>query len=179
MSRIGKLPVNIPQGVKVQVAKDSFTVEGPRGRLEQNYLPFVSFRTEGSVVEVARSSDSKQARSLHGLYRNLLNNMVIGVSQGFEKVLTIHGVGYRAEMKGKELLLNLGFSNQITYVIPQGVEMQVDNQTRLVIKSIDKILLGQVAADIRSMRPPEPYKGKGIRYENEYIRRKEGKAGIK
>lgn len=179
MSRIGKLPVEIPQGVKVNIAKGSFSVEGPKGKLTQDYRPLVSFKTEGSFVEVLRKNESKEARSLHGLYRKLLDNMVIGVSRGFEKILLINGVGYRAEIKGKELLLNLGFSNQISYVVPQGIEIEVENQTRVIIKGIDKALLGQAAADIRSIRPPEPYKGKGIRYENEYVRRKEGKAGIK
>ena len=179
MSRIGKLPVEIPQGVKVSIGKGSFTVEGPKGKLTQEYRSVISFKTRGSAVDVLRNNESKQAKSLHGLYRKLLDNMIVGVSRGFEKVLLINGVGYRAEIQGKELLLNLGFSNQISYVIPQGIEMLVENQTRVIIKSIDKVLLGQTAADIRSIRSPEPYKGKGIRYENEYIRRKEGKAGIK
>ena len=179
MSRIGKQPVEIPQGVKIKISRERLTVEGPKGKLSQDYLPMVSFKAKESVVEVLRNNETKQARALHGLYRQILNNMVIGVSKGFEKVLQINGVGYRAELQGKELLLNLGFSNQIIYMIPQGVEIQVENQNRIIIKSIDKVLLGQTAADIRSIRPPEPYKGKGIRYENEYVRRKEGKAGIK
>jgi len=179
MSRIGKLPVEIPQGVKVNVTEDTFTVEGPKGKLSQSYLPFVNFKTEGNNVEVTRINETKQAKSLHGLYRNLLNNMVIGVSAGYEKVLLINGVGYRAELKEKSLLLNLGFSNQVEYVLPEGIEVNVEGQNRVSIKGIDKVLVGQVAAEIRSIRPPEPYKGKGVRYENEYIRRKEGKTGIK
>jgi large subunit ribosomal protein L6 len=179
MSRVGKLPVEIPQGVELNVSDDTFTVKGPKGTLSQSYLPFVNFKKEDSFVEVTRINDTKQAKSLHGLYRNLLNNMVIGVSKGYEKVLLINGVGYRAEVQGKSLLLNLGFSNQVTYMIPEGVEVSVEGQNKVSIKGIDKVLVGQVAAEIRSIRPPEPYKGKGVRYENEHIRRKEGKTGIK
>lgn len=179
MSRVGKVPVQIPQGVKVNISGTNVTVEGPKGKLSQDYLPLVTFKAKDSIIEVLRKDETKQARSLHGLYRRLLDNMIIGVSKGFEKVLIITGVGYRAEIQGKELSLNLGFSNQVIYIIPEGIEMQVEGQTRLIIKSIDKVLLGQVAAEIRSIRPPEPYKGKGIRYETEYIRRKEGKTGIK
>ncbi len=179
MSRIGKIPVQIPQGVTVSISNDCLTVEGPKGMLKQEYLPQITFKTEGSLVNVQRKDDTKEARSLHGLYRKLLDNMIIGVSKGFEKVLLISGVGYRAELNGKELLLNLGFSNPVTYMLPEGIEVKVENQTKVTIKSINKILLGQTAAEIRSLRPPEPYKGKGITYENEIIRRKEGKSGIK
>ncbi len=179
MSRVGKLPVELPQGVTVNVKDDAFSVKGPKGELVQSYLPFVKFSIGDSSVEVTRIDESKKAKSLHGLYRNLLNNMVTGVSKGFEKVLVINGVGYRAELKGNSLLLNLGFSNQVEYVLPDGIEVAVEGQNKVSIKGIDKVLVGQVAAEIRSIRPPEPYKGKGVRYENEYIRRKEGKTGIK
>jgi large subunit ribosomal protein L6 len=179
MSRVGKLPVELPQGVTVNVQEDVFSVKGPKGELNQSYLPFVKFNVGDSAVEVSRIDDTKKAKSLHGLYRNLLNNMVIGVSQGFEKILVINGVGYRAELKGNSLLLNLGYSNQVEYVLPEGIEVNVEGQNKVSIKGIDKVLVGQVAAEIRSIRPPEPYKGKGVRYENEHIRRKEGKTGIK
>jgi large subunit ribosomal protein L6 len=179
MSRVGKLPVELPQGVTVQVSDDTFSVKGPKGELSQDYLPNVKFNVGEKAVEVTRIDDSKKSKSLHGLYRNLLNNMVTGVSKGFEKVLLINGVGYRAELKGKILQLNLGFSNQVEYVLPEGIEVAVEGQNKVSIKGIDKVLVGQVAAEIRSIRPPEPYKGKGVRYENEYVRRKEGKTGIK
>lgn len=179
MSRVGKMPVEIPQGVSVTVGKDLFSVKGPKGELSQTYLPFVNFNVGDSSVEVTRIDETKKAKSLHGLYRNLLNNMVQGVSKGFEKALIINGVGYRAELKGSSLLLNLGYSNQFEYVLPEGIEAQVEGQNKVIIKGIDKVMVGQVAAEIRSIRPPEPYKGKGVRYENEHIRRKEGKTGIK
>jgi large subunit ribosomal protein L6 len=179
MSRVGKLPVELPAGVSVNVSDDVFSVKGPMGELTQSYLPYVNFAQEGSEVSVSRVDDSKKAKSLHGLYRNLLNNMVIGVSKGYEKVLIINGVGYRAELKGKSLMLNLGFSNQVEYVLPEGIEVAIEGQNKVSIKGIDKVLVGQVASEIRSIRPPEPYKGKGVRYENEHIRRKEGKTGIK
>ncbi|AHC14311.1 50S ribosomal protein L6 [Salinispira pacifica] len=179
MSRIGKLPVAIPQGVEVNVTDDTFTVKGPNGSLSQTYKPLVSFKSEDNQIVVTRKNESKEAKSLHGLYRNLLNNMVIGVTKGFERALIINGVGYRAEVKGQSILMNLGFSNQIEYVIPEGVEVQVEGQNKVIIKGNDKVLVGRVASEIRSLRPPEPYKGKGVRYEDERIRRKEGKTGIK
>jgi large subunit ribosomal protein L6 len=139
----------------------------------------VAIKVEGQVASVERMNDTKFARSLHGLYRSLLNNMVIGVSQGYQKNLQINGVGYRAELKGKSLLLNLGFSTQMEYCIPDGITIEVDAQTKLAIKGISKEKVGQVASEIRSIRPPEPYKGKGIKYDTETIRRKVGKSGIK
>lgn len=179
MSRVGKLPVALPQGVKVQVTADLISVEGPKGKLSQKYLPEVEVKVEGSNALVTRKNDTKIARSLHGLYRNLLNNMVIGVSQGYAKSLQINGVGYRAELKGKSLMLNLGYSTQMEYMIPAGITLAVENQTKIIVSGIDKAVVGQVAAEIRSIRPPEPYKGKGIKYETEHIRRKVGKSGIK
>jgi len=179
MSRVGKMPVALPQGVKVLVSPEAFTVEGPKGKLSQAYLPDVEFKVESKEVIVSRKSETKVARSLHGLYRNLLHNMVIGVSTGYSKVLQINGVGYRAEVKGKSLLLNLGFSTQMEYLIPEGIVIEVEAQTKLTLKGIDKQKLGQVASEIRSIRPPEPYKGKGIKYETESIRRKVGKSGLK
>jgi large subunit ribosomal protein L6 len=179
MSRVGKMPVVLPQGVKIQVSEGLFVVEGPRGKLSQSHLADVSLKVDGQSVTVKRASETKVARSLHGLYRNLLNNMVIGVSQGFTRVLQINGVGYRAEVKGKSLLLNLGYSTQMEYQIPDGVGIEVEQQTKITIKGIDKAKIGQVAAEIRSIRPPEPYKGKGVKYEHEFIRRKVGKSGLK
>lgn len=179
MSRIGKMPVALPQGVKVNVTADTFEVQGPKGKLSQTYLPEVSIKVEGQVATVTRNNETKIARSLHGLYRSILNNMVIGVTQGYQKNLQINGVGYRAEVKGQSLLLNLGYSTQMEYRIPAGVTIEVEAQTKVAIKGIDKVLVGQVASEIRSVRPPEPYKGKGIKYDTEVIRRKVGKSGLK
>lgn len=169
----------LPQGVKVLVTAESFTVEGPKGKLVQGYLPQVEITVSAKEAVVTRKSDTKEARSLHGLYRNLLNNMVIGVSVGYNRGLQINGVGYRAELKGKSLMLNLGFSTQMEYLVPQGITIAVENQTKIMVSGIDKAQVGQVAAEIRSIRPPEPYKGKGIKYDTETIRRKVGKSGIK
>jgi large subunit ribosomal protein L6 len=171
--------VALPQGVKISVSADSFTVEGPKGKLVQSYIPQVEIKVDGKEAVVTRKNETKEARSLHGLYRNLLNNMVIGVSQGYTKGLVISGVGYRAELKGKSLLLNLGYSTQMEYLVPQGITIAVENQTKISVSGIDKAQVGQVAAEIRSIRPPEPYKGKGIKYDTEVIRRKVGKSGIK
>ncbi|KGE70676.1 50S ribosomal protein L6 [Spirochaeta lutea] len=179
MSRVGKMPVVIPQGVKVTVTDDLISVEGPKGKLEQDYKPLVVISVEGQTATVTRKDDSKPAKSYHGLYRNLLNNMVTGVTSGFSKTLVINGVGYRAELKGKILALNLGYSNSVEYVVPEGVTVEVEGQNKVTVKGIDKVLVGRVASEIRSIRPPEPYKGKGVKYENEYVRRKVGKSGIK
>jgi large subunit ribosomal protein L6 len=173
------MPIPIPQGVQVKVEDGQVTVEGPKGTLHQSYLPEVEFQVEDNICRVTRKSDSRQARSLHGLYRKLVANMVTGVSQGFSKILQINGVGYRGEVQKDALVLNLGFSNPIEYTIPEGIKIQVEANTRIVVSGIDKQQVGQVAAEIRSFRPPEPYKGKGIRYENETVRRKVGKSGIK
>jgi large subunit ribosomal protein L6 len=154
-------------------------VKGTKGELVQSFEPLVSFTVNETEVQVNRKNDSKQARSMHGLYRSLLSNMVSGVSQGFTKTLVINGVGYRAEVNGKVLLLNLGYSNQVEYVTPEGVEISVDGTNKVKVSGIDKALVGQVAAEIRKLRPPEPYKGKGIRYDNENVRRKVGKSGVK
>ena len=169
----------LPQGVKVLVTAESFTVEGPKGKLVQTYIPQVEITVSAKEAVVTRKNDSKEARSLHGLYRNLLNNMVIGVSQGYNRGLQINGVGYRAELKGKSLMLNLGYSTQMEYLVPQGITIAVESQTKIMVSGIDKAQVGQVAAEIRSIRPPEPYKGKGIKYDTETIRRKVGKSGIK
>jgi large subunit ribosomal protein L6 len=179
MSRIGKQPVKIPQGVKVNVEKGVMNVEGPKGTLSQDFLPVISVKVEDSNVVVSRKNESKRCKSLHGLYRNLLNNMVLGVSQGFTKVLLINGVGYRAEVQGKILILNLGYSNPVEFPIPDDLTITCESQNRIVVSGIDKQKVGHTAAQIRSIRPPEPYKGKGVRYENEQVRRKVGKAGVK
>lgn len=179
MSRIGLMPVAIPSGVTVSVKNNIITVKGSKGELSQPFIPVVDFALSDSQVEVSRSNDSKQVKSLHGLYRSLLNNMVIGVSQGFVKNLLITGVGYRAELSGKSLLLNLGYSNQVEYRIPEDVQISVEGTNKITVSGIDKSVVGQVAAEIRQIRPTEPYKGKGVRYDNENVRRKVGKSGIK
>lgn len=179
MSRIGNKPIDLPKGVKVNIAPSLITVEGPKGKLTQSYLDSVSFELKDTHIVVARRNDEKEVKSLHGLYRNLLNNMIVGVSAGFKKVLVINGVGYRAELKGTTLLLNLGYSNQIEYVIPQGIQIAVENNIKIAVSGISKEKVGQVASEIRGIRGPEPYKGKGIKYEDETIRRKVGKSGVK
>jgi large subunit ribosomal protein L6 len=179
MSRIGLQPVVVPKGVTVKVTDNLISVKGTKGELVQSFEPLVSFTVNETEVQVNRKNDSKQARSMHGLYRSLLSNMVSGGSQGFTKTLVINGVGYRAEVNGKVLLLNLGYSNQVEYVTPEGVEISVDGTNKVKVSGIDKALVGQVAAEIRKLRPPEPYKGKGIRYDNENVRRKVGKSGVK
>ncbi len=179
MSRIGKLPIEIPQGVKVNVSGDMITVEGPMGKLTQDYKPEVAIKVNEREVIVNRMNDSKSARSFHGLYRQLIQNMITGVSKGFTQSLIVNGVGYRAEVKGDTLLLNLGFSMQIEYVINKDLTISCEGQNKIVVSGIDKQKVGQACSEIRSLRPPEPYKGKGIRYENENIRRKIGKSGIK
>ena len=179
MSRIGIQPVIVPKGVTVTVNENVLHVKGSKGELTQSFEPLVSIAVNDGEVQVSRTNESKQAKSMHGLYRSLLNNMVAGVSQGFLKTLIINGVGYRAEVNGKILILNLGYSNPIEYEIPDGVQLNVDGNTKVVVSGIDKALVGQVAAEIRKLRPPEPYKGKGIRYDNENVRRKVGKSGVK
>ncbi len=179
MSRIGKLPVAVPQGVTVTAAKGSVVVKGPKGELSQDIRSEVEVLVKDQTVLVNRKNDSKQARAYHGLYRKLIFNMVTGVSQGFTRVLLINGVGYRAEVKGNSLLLNLGYSNPIEYVISNGLTITCDGPSKIIVSGIDLQKVGQACAEIRSLRPPEPYKGKGIKYEYEKIRRKVGKAGAK
>ena len=179
MSRIGKIAVKIPQGVKVTFNNDVMTVEGPKGKLTQKYHPVIAFEEKGGEIVVSRGNEEKQTRAFHGLYRNLLNNMVTGVSSGFTKTLIITGVGYRAEIQGKILVMSLGYSNDIFVGIPDDVSITVDAGGKLAISGINKQRVGEIAAQIRKLRPPEPYKGKGIRYDNEKIRRKVGKSGVK
>ena len=179
MSRIGKIPVKVPGGVKVSFAGDVMTVEGPKGKLTQKYHPLIVFEDKGSEIIVSRTNEDKQTVSFHGLYRNLLNNMVTGVSSGFSRVLIITGVGYRAELQGKILSMSLGYSNDILVAVPDDLNVTVDASSKITITGIDKQKVGEFASQIRKLRLPEPYKGKGIRYDNEKIRRKVGKSGVK
>jgi large subunit ribosomal protein L6 len=179
MSRIGKIPVKVPKGVKVSFQNEVMTVEGSKGKLAQKYHPVISFKPEGESIIVSRSNEEKQTKAFHGLYRNLLNNMVIGVSAGFSKALIITGVGYKAEVHGKILTLSLGYSTDIFMGIPEGISVAVEGAGKVVVSGIDKQVVGEFASQIRKLRLPEPYKGKGIRYEDEQIRRKVGKSGVK
>ena len=179
MSRIGKMPVVLPKGVEVKQANGTLSVKGPKGSLQLSAHPDMNVVIDGGEVRVERPSDEKQHRALHGLTRSLITNMVIGVTDGFAKTLEIVGVGYRADLKGKGLTLSLGFSHTIEYTPDDGISLECPNQTTIVVSGIDKQKVGQAAADIRAFRPPEPYKGKGIRYKGEHVRRKAGKtAGI-
>lgn len=178
MSRIGRLPVTVPTGVQVKVDGNDVLVKGPKGELRRQFSPQVTVTLEGGQVNVQRSSDEPVVRALHGTTRALIQNMVTGVSTGFTKVLEIEGVGYRAEIDGENLMLYLGYSHPIKYEPPQGIRFESDARTRQVkINGIDRELVGQIAANIRKVRPPEPYHGKGIHYLGERIRRKAGKAG--
>lgn len=178
MSRIGKMPISMPKGVKVDVDGSEVKVTGPKGSLTQSFHPDMKLLLNGGVLTVERPTESAHHRSLHGLTRALINNMVVGVSEGFTKTLDIEGVGYRAEMKGKTLALNVGYSHPVEFEPPQDVSFQVENRSKtIIINGIDKQVVGELAAKIRKTRPPEPYKGKGIRYRGEYVRRKAGKAG--
>ena len=179
MSRIGKLPVAIPQGIKVTIDGSNITVEGKKGRLEKKFRSEVSVTQQDNMIYVKANEETKEARAYHGLYRTLLNNMIKGVSEGFKKTLIISGVGYKAEVVGKSLFLNLGYSTQFEYPILDGLSIATESPTRLVVSGIDKEKVGQTCAEIRSFRKPEPYKGKGIKYENEFVRRKVGKSGAK
>ena len=180
MSRIGRAPIAIPAGVEVKVAENNhITVKGPKGTLERDLVPQITVSVEGNVINVTRPNDEKQNRSLHGLTRTLVANMVEGVSNGYSKTLEVNGVGYRAAKEGKNLVLNIGYSHQV--IIPEidGITVDVPNPNTVVINGIDKQKVGQFAADVRAKRPPEPYKGKGIKYSDEVVRRKEGKTGAK
>ena len=179
MSRIGKVPVKVPSGVKVTFQNEVMTVEGPKGKLTQKYHPVIGFENKGAEITVTRANEEKQTKAFHGLYRNLLNNMVTGVSTGFTRSLLITGVGYKAELQGKLLVLSLGYSTDIYVGIPDGLSIAVDSGGKVVVSGIDKQRVGELASQIRKLRAPEPYKGKGIRYEEEKIRRKVGKSGVK
>lgn len=176
MSRIGKLPVTIPAGVKVAVDADAVRLEGPKGKLQAAVPAGVQIKVDGNLLRVERQAEDRKVRALHGLTRKLIANMAQGVSQGFSRVLDINGVGYRAEVKGQELHIALGFSHPVVFNLPQGVSAAVERQVIITLSSADRQVLGETAAKIRSLRPPEPYKGKGIKYREEVIRRKAGKA---
>ena len=176
MSRIGRLPVQLPAGVSVAVEGGSVRVAGPRGKLAARVSRLVEVKVDGGAVTVMRCDDSREARGVHGLTRRLVANMVTGVSAGFRRVLEINGVGYRAEVKGRALHLALGYSHPVVFALPEGIEAKVDKQTVVTLEGADRQMLGQAAAAIRKLRPPEPYKGKGIKYAGETIRRKAGKA---
>jgi large subunit ribosomal protein L6 len=177
MSRIGKLPITIAKGVQVDVDGSTVRVKGPKGELSREFPAGVSFQVEDGKVSVARADDEKQTRALHGLSRSLLNNMVVGVTDGFTRTLELQGVGYRVAQTGEKVTLNVGYSHPVEVVPPAGIQLEVDGNTKLHVRGIDKELVGQVAANIRKVRKPEPYKGKGIRYLGEHVRRKAGKAG--
>ena len=178
MSRIGRMPIAIPAGVTVEVAENNkVTVKGPKGTLERVLPSEMDIKVEGETVVVSRPNDLKKMKSLHGLTRTLINNMVIGVTQGFEKVLEVNGVGYRAAKQGKILNLSLGYSHPVEMEDPEGLEVVVEGQNKIIVKGIDKEKVGQYASEIRDKRRPEPYKGKGIKYADETIRRKVGKTG--
>ena len=179
MSRIGKIPVPVPQGVKVTFQNEEITVEGPKGKLKQKYHNVITFEDKGGEIVVGRQNEEKQSKSFHGLYRNLLNNMVIGVTTGFNRTLIVTGVGFRSEVKGNLLAMSLGYSNDIYVAIPEGLAVTVDPGGKITISGIEKQRVGEFAAQIRKLRAPEPYKGKGIRYDDEIIRRKVGKSGVK
>lgn len=178
MSRIGRLPITVPAGVTVTVGDDNtVVVKGPKGMLSQKVHRDFKVTLEDGVLTVARPSDSKPHKSLHGLYRSLLHNLVVGVTTGFEKSLEIVGTGYRAQAEGKKLTINAGYSHPVVFEAPQGISFETPTANSIVVKGLDKQVVGDLAADIRAVRPPEPYLGKGIKYKDEHIRRKEGKAG--
>lgn len=177
MSRIGKKPVPLPKGVTVDIQGNRITVKGPKGELSRELDPEMRIEQRDGEILVSRPSDQPRHRAMHGLTRTLVDNMVRGVSEGFSKTLEMQGVGYRAQMQGKDLVLAIGFSHPVHVSPPPNIEFEVEGTSRIIVKGVDKEQVGQVAADVRKIRPPEPYKGKGIRYVGEYVRRKAGKAG--
>lgn len=179
MSRIGRKPIVLPKGVDVKIEGSEVTVKGSKGTMTFGVMQNIEVALEDGRIAVKRANDEKSVRAAHGMTRAILSNMVTGVNQGFERVLEIIGVGYRAQMQGKNLVMALGFSHPVEVVPPEGIEFAVDGPTKIIVRGIDKQLVGQIAANIRGYRPPEPYKGKGIRYVGEYVIRKAGKAGGK
>ena len=179
MSRIGKIPVKVPKGVKISFADEVITVEGPKGKLTQKYHPIIMFEDKGEEIIVSRPNDEKQTKAYHGLYRCLLNNMVTGVSTGFSRTLIVTGVGFKVEVQGNLLMMSIGFSSDIYVGIPEGLSIATETGGKIIVSGIDKQRVGELASQIRKLRKPEPYKGKGIRYENEQVRRKVGKSGVK
>ncbi len=178
MSRIGSSPISLPSGVEVKVNGDAVVVKGPKGSLTQEINSAITVAVDDGTLTVSRDNDQRESRALHGLTRALINNMVIGVTEGYSKELTAVGVGYRASLKGNTLELLVGFSHPVNIEAPDGITLEVPEPTKIIVSGIDKQKVGQVAANIRAVRPPEPYKGKGIRYVDEYVRRKAGKAGV-
>lgn len=176
MSRIGKKPITIPAGVDVKIADNTVTVKGAKGELSYSYNPDITVAAEGTEIIVTRPSDDKEHRALHGLTRTLIANMIVGVTEGYKKELDVNGVGYRVQKQGNNLVMNLGYSHQV--IVPEipGISIEVPAPNKIIVSGADKQMVGQFAADIRKKRPPEPYKGKGIKYADEHIRRKEGKA---
>ena len=179
MSRIGRKPIPLPKGVEVKIEGSHISVKGSKGTLEMEVMPQINVAQEDGQLIVKRESEIKAVRAAHGMTRAILNNMVTGVRNGFEKILEIVGVGYRAQMQGKNLVLSLGFSHPVEVIPPAGIEFACESPIKIVVRGIDRQLVGQVASNIREYRPPEPYKGKGIRYSGEYVIRKAGKAGAK
>ncbi len=177
MSRIGKKPIAIPAGVDVKIDGTNITVKGPKGTLSRDLHPNMIVEMEGNVINVSRPNDNKENRSLHGLTRTLISNMVSGVNETFKKELEVNGIGYRCEVKGQVLTLKIGFSHDVVMTAPEGITVEVPNPNKIIISGPDKQKVGQFAANVREKRPPEPYKGKGIKYADEHIRRKEGKTG--
>ena len=180
MSRIGRAPIAIPAGVEIKVEDNNVvTVKGPKGTLTQQFNPNMAITMEEGVLHVTRPNDAKENRALHGLTRTLIHNMVVGVTEGYKKELDVNGVGYRVAKEGNKLVMNLGFSHQVTVEEIEGISIEVPNPNKIIISGVDKQKVGQFAAEVREKRPPEPYKGKGIKYTDEVIRRKEGKTGVK
>jgi large subunit ribosomal protein L6 len=177
MSRIGKMPIDIPAGVKIDIKGQDISVTGTKGSLSRSVHPEIEIKIEDNQILVGGGENDKKINAFRGLTRSLINNMVIGVAEGFKKVLVIEGVGYRASASGKTITLNVGYSNPVEFTLPESVTGTVENNTRIVLEAIDKEALGMTAAQLRAIRKPEPYKGKGIRYENEYVQRKAGKTG--
>lgn len=177
MSRIGNKIVVLPAGVEIKQDGNNVTVKGPKGELTRHFSSDIAMNIEGNEVTFTRPNDTKEMKTIHGTTRANFNNMVVGVSEGFQKALELQGVGYRAQLQGKKLVLNVGYSHPVEIDAPAGIEIEVPNNTSIIVKGLDKEVVGELAANIRGVRPPEPYKGKGIRYVGEYVRRKEGKTG--
>lgn len=179
MSRVGKQPITVPKGVKVQINGDLFVAEGPKGKVSQKLVPGIPVSIDGGTIQVTRESEEGPVRAKHGLTRALLQNAITGAAEGWGKVLEIVGVGYKAELKGREIQLALGYSHPVIFAIPAGIDVEIEKNNKITVRGADRQQVGQVSAELRSLRPPDPYKAKGIRYQNEVIRRKEGKSGGK
>jgi len=179
MSRIGKLSINVPDKVNVIISPDKLSVKGPKGELSRNIPNAIKVVQNDKLIQVIPSGSISSGKQLYGTYRSLINNMIKGVTEGFQKKLELQGVGYRSQVDGKNLVLSVGYSHQVKIISPDGIKLSVENNTNIIVSGADKELVGQIAANIRSVRPPEPYKGKGIRYQGEYVRKKIGKAGKK